>query len=83
VRLASDAPDTTWPAALRLVFAHPARAAADVRATLVRTPDGSYAGRIVPLERARWRLHVETDEWRLPAAEIDGRASGVVVAAKR
>ncbi|MCL4763001.1 MAG: FixH family protein [Burkholderiales bacterium] len=65
------------PAALRLVVAHATRAGADRRAELVRAPDGSYAGRIAPLEKGRWLLHVETDEWRLPAAALDGAARGV------
>ena len=83
VRLASSAgaPDAA-PPALRIVFAHPTRAGDDVRAPLVRTPDGSYAGRIAPLERGRWQMIVETDDWRLPAVTIDGRASGVVVEAQ-
>jgi hypothetical protein len=70
------------PPAIRIVVAHPTRAVADLRSQLVRTPDGSYAGRIAPLGRGRWQLIVETDAWRLPALEIDGPAQGLTVAAR-
>jgi hypothetical protein len=84
VQLASTAADAaTRPAAVRVVVAHPTRSGDDARATLVRTPDGSYAGRMAPLARGRWQLFVETDEWRLPAVEIDGPRSGVALAAPR
>jgi hypothetical protein len=67
------------PAALRVVVAHPTRSGEDARASLVRTPDGSYAGRMTPLARGRWQLIVETDEWRLPPVEINGPRDGIVL----
>jgi hypothetical protein len=71
------------PAALRVVVAHPTRSGDDARATLVRAPDGSYAGRMTPLARGRWQLIVETDEWRLPAVEIDGPRDGILLKGAR
>ncbi|HEX4884851.1 MAG TPA: FixH family protein [Casimicrobiaceae bacterium] len=82
-RLESATGPEPLPPAVRIVLAHPARAGEDVRATLVRAPDGSYLGRTAPLPRVRWQLIVETDEWRLPAVEIDGPATGIRVAAAR
>lgn len=77
-RLAHAAGDGgALPPAVRLVVAHATRAGADRRATLVRTPDGSYAGRIAPLETGRWQVFVETDEWRLPAVETGGASRGI------
>jgi hypothetical protein len=84
VRLASAAADgAARPPAVRVVIAHPTRSGEDSRATLVRTPDGSYAGKVPPPAPGRWRIHVETDEWRLPAVEIDGPRDGVALAAQR
>jgi len=84
VRLASAVADAAaLPASVRVVVAHPTRSVDDARATLVRTPDGSYAGKMAPLARGRWRLFVETDEWRLPAVEIDGPRNGVALTAQR
>ena len=70
-------------AVLRVMVAHPTRSGDDARATLVRTPDGTYAGRMAPLARGRWQLIVETDEWRLPAVEVDGPRNGIVLKAVR
>lgn len=82
VRLATPSrePDAR-PAALRVVFAHPARAGEDVRATLSAGPEGAYRGRVAPLAPGRWTMIVETDAWRLPVARIDGPVAGLIVAA--
>jgi hypothetical protein len=78
VRLESASADpVATPPSLRVVVAHPTRAGADVRAMVVRTPDGSYAGRVPPLERGRWQLYVESDAWRLQSVPIDGAARGI------
>lgn len=65
------------PLGVRLVLAHPTRAGDDHRAELSRSPDGSYVGRVAALAPGRWRVIVETDVWRLPAAELDGAVTGV------
>lgn len=84
VRLASAVADAAaQPASVRVVVAHPTRSVDDARATLPRTPDGSHAGQMAPLAQGRWRLFVETDEWRLPAVEIDGPRNGIALAAPR
>jgi hypothetical protein len=58
------------PALLRLRLAHPTRAGMDRTATLARATDGSYTGQVGALPPSRWLIIVETDEWRLPTAEL-------------
>jgi hypothetical protein len=60
------------PPSVRVVIAHPTRAGSDVRATLVGTPGGFYAGRLASPPAGRARVIVESETWRLPALEIDG-----------
>jgi len=60
------------PALVRLLITHPTRAGSDRRADVVRGPDGSYTGRVDPMTQGRWLVIVETDDWRLPAIEVDG-----------
>jgi hypothetical protein len=50
-------------------------------ATLVRTPGGFYAGRLVTPASGRTRVIVEADGWRLPAAEMNGPFGGVRIGA--
>jgi hypothetical protein len=69
------------PQVLHLLLAHPTRAGSDVQATLRRTAQGRYAGAIAPPAPGRWRLIVESDRWRLPAAAIDGAIEGIVMRA--
>lgn len=61
------------PAALRVAVLHPTRAGHDLRAVVVRGPDGDYVGQLdAPLPPGHWRIIVETDAWRLPSAEVEG-----------
>ncbi len=71
------APGTALPAIILLSIAHPTRAGLDRSAELVRGPEGAYVGRVAPLEAGRWRVGVETADWRLPAVEVTGEARGV------
>lgn len=83
VRLSSASADAAaQPATLRVVLAHPTRAVDDARATLARGADGSYAGRLPPIEPGRRQLIVETDAWRLPAVPVDGPVDALAVAAR-
>ena len=65
------------PAALTLRLIHATRAGQDRIAVLARDPDGSYRGSVDPPPAGRWRVSVETESWRLPAAEIAGRPEEV------
>ena len=67
--------------ALRLTLAHPTRAGHDVQATLSRVAPGRYAGSIAAAAPGRWRVIVESDRWRLPAVDVDGRVDGVELGA--
>jgi hypothetical protein len=69
------------PASIRVVIAHPTRAGSDVVATLVRTPGGFYAGRLATPPQGRARIIVESDAWRLPAAEVSAPLRGVRLSA--
>jgi uncharacterized protein len=57
------------PPSLRLRLVHPTKAGLDESAEVVRSADGTYAGRIAPPPSVRWLVIVETDAWRLPAVE--------------
>jgi len=65
------------PAQVRLVLLHPTRAGADRRIDLTLGPDGAYRGQADVLPPGRWRVGVETDEWRLPTVEIEGAPHGL------
>ncbi len=71
------APGAALPAIVQLSIVHPTRAGLDRSAELVRGPEGSYVGRVSPLEAGRWRIGIETAEWRLPAVELSGEARSV------
>lgn len=73
VQLVTSTPDlAAAPAALRLYLVHPTRGGLDRQAELLRGPDGIYAGRFESVPAGRWRVGVDTAEWRLPAIEVDG-----------
>ncbi len=69
------------PATIRLTLLHPTRAGADRRVELVRGPDGLYRGRVDALPPGRWRIGIETDDWRLPTVEIGGDLRAVRITA--
>lgn len=72
-RVALSARDrAALPVAIRLNILHPTRAGSDHSAVLVRGPDGDYVGSIEPFAPGRWLVAVETDDWRLPVAKVDG-----------
>lgn len=71
------------PPVVRLRLAHPTRSGLDRGVELVQGPDGRYAGRVDPLPAGRWRISLETDAWKLPAAEADGAALHVALGAAR
>lgn len=63
--------------ALVLWIKHPTRPNRDQRVLLERTADGSFIGRLQPLETANWRLTLAPDHltWRLDGrAELPGSA---------
>lgn len=83
VTLASGAGDgSARPTAVRLIVVHPTRSGQDRRADLVVGPDRAYVGRVEPLPAGRWRVSVETDDWRLPPVEVAGNVRGVRVPAR-
>ncbi len=69
------------PALVRLLLLHPTRAGADRRIDLARGPDGVYRGSAGVLPAGRWRVGVETDDWRLPTVEIEGALRAVRITA--
>jgi hypothetical protein len=52
------------PERIQLTLAHPTRAGADRVAWLTRAPDGRYEAPLVNLASGRWRLILETPQWR-------------------
>jgi hypothetical protein len=70
------------PAQVRLTLLHPTRAGADRRIDLSRGPDGAYRGQAGVLPPGRWRVGVETDNWRLPTVEIEGELRAVRITAE-
>ena len=70
------------PATLSLRLTHPTHAGLDRRAELTRGPDGSYTGQVASAPPGRWIISVETDDWRLPATEVDGALRGVHLGAR-
>ena len=77
VRLDAREGDPPAPLSVRVRFAHATRAGLDRSAVVARGSDGEYVGRIEPLPAGRWLVTVETDEWRLPAAEVSFAAGDV------
>jgi hypothetical protein len=71
------------PATLTLRIVHATRAGLDRSAALARDPDGAYRGRVEPPPVGRWLVSVETESWRLPAAEIAGRPDEVRLGIER
>jgi hypothetical protein len=65
------------PAAVRLHLVHPTRGGLDRQVELLRGADGRYTGRLADVPPGRWRVGVETGDWRLPAVEVDGALRGV------
>ena len=78
-------PLTAVPSMVRLMLIHPTRAGADRRVDMQRGPDGIYRGQAGILPPGRWRVGVETDEWRLPTVEVEGaiRAQRIGAAARQ
>lgn len=70
------------PAQVRLTLLHPTRAGADRRIDLSRGPDGVYRGPAGVLPPGRWRVGVETAEWRLPTVEVEGALQAVRITAE-
>lgn len=84
LRLALTGADTLAPApAVRVRLAHATRAGMDRTATLARGVDGRYAGSVAPVPPGRWLVTVETDQWRLPVAEVGGALAEVRLGAAR
>lgn len=72
VLTSAGVPLTTVPSMVRLTLIHPTRAGADRRIDMQRGPDGVYRGQAGILPQGRWRVGVETEEWRLPAVQVEG-----------
>jgi hypothetical protein len=74
---------TAAPETLTLKLAHATRPGMDRVATLQRGSDGSYRGRVEPPPAGRWLVILETDAWRLPTAEVEGRPQRISLGAAR
>lgn len=61
------APDT-----LQLMLRHPLSKQKDVQIDLHRSASGTYSAFSPPLEPVRYRVHVETADWRLAGVWIPG-----------
>jgi uncharacterized protein len=55
------------PDRIQLTLAHPTRAGEDRIVSLARTAQGTWEAPLPPLARGRWRLILETAEWRWSA----------------
>ena len=60
------------PPAVRLTLVHPTRGGRDRSVELWRGAEGTYAGQVDHLANGRWRVGVETPQWRIPSIEVDG-----------
>ena len=69
------------PASVRLRLVHPTHAGADRVVELPATGEGRYAGDIAAFMPGRWRIAIEGDGWKLPAAESTGPRVHVVLGA--
>lgn len=56
------------PDRVRLTFAHPTRAGLDRAVVLARTPGGLYEAPLAALPPGRWRVILESGDWRWTSA---------------
>ena len=61
----SGNPTLTYPDNIRLSFHHSTRASLDVQGDLARISDNSYMSELQPLEKGKWYVVLETDEWKI------------------
>jgi len=66
-RIGANAP---LPDRIQLTLAHPTRAGEDRVVWLARTPGGTWEAPLPPLAKGRWRLILETPEWRWSAMAL-------------
>jgi hypothetical protein len=71
------------PGAITLRLVHATRAGLDRSAVLAPDPQGAYGGHVEPPPAGRWRVSIETESWRLPAAEVAGRPDEVRLGTER
>jgi hypothetical protein len=65
--------DAAPPEAMTLKLSHATRAGMDRGVTLRRGADGAYFGRVAPPPAGRWLVMLQTEDWRLPTVEVEGR----------
>lgn len=70
VRLEANA---ALPDRVQLTLAHPTRAGEDRKVYLARTESGTYEAPVPPLPNGRWRVILETPQWRWSALAESGR----------
>ena len=63
---------TIAPDTVRLMLRHPLSNQKDVQIDLHRSSAGLYVGFAPPLEAVRYRVHVETADWRLAGVWVPG-----------
>jgi len=54
-----------YPESIRLSFHHSTRASLDVQGELSRISDKSYVSELSTLEKGKWYVVLETDEWKV------------------
>ncbi|APV52069.1 hypothetical protein BWI17_21800 [Betaproteobacteria bacterium GR16-43] len=60
------------PERIQLTLAHPTRAGEDRVVFLARTADGGYEAPLADIAKGRWRVILETREWRWSGAVVAG-----------
>ncbi len=83
VRMVLNTPDATFiaPDEVQLKLVHPRFPAQDRHAMLQRVGDNAFNGAVTPLSDGRWRVILESDEWRLDR-EIIAPVKEVVIKAR-
>ena len=54
-----------YPESIRLSFHHSTRASLDAHGELARISDSNYMSELQPLEKGKWYVVLETDDWKI------------------
>lgn len=61
----SSTSNFVYPTNLSATFLHATRAGLDKEVNLILTEKNNYQGKLTTLERGKWYVHIQRDDWRL------------------